>query len=45
MVSILKDFCPDFETLYARIVANPDYAHLTREELENIYQNAIEMKR
>ncbi len=34
LVTSLKKFCPDADNLYANVIANSDYSHLTREEIE-----------
>ena len=32
LISSLKKFCPDVDELYSNVIANSDYANLTREE-------------
>lgn len=34
LVITLKNFCSDEDVIYSQIIANPDYANLTREEFE-----------
>lgn len=37
LVDTLKEFCPDFQSLYKKIVANSDYANVTEEQVKKYY--------
>ena len=37
LVDTLKEFCPDFHSLYTKIVANSDYANVTEEQVRKYY--------
>ena len=35
LIHSLKEFCPDSDALYSKVIANPVYANLSKEEFEN----------
>lgn len=37
LVDTLKEFCPDFQSLYKKIIANSDYANVTEEQVKKFY--------
>lgn len=37
LVDTLKEFCPDFQSLYKKIIANTDYANVTEEQVKKYY--------
>lgn len=37
LVNLLKDFCPDFDSLYKKIISNETYANLTMDDVRKYY--------
>ncbi len=38
LVHTLRQFCGDFEAVYQNVIANIEYAHVTREQVQNCYK-------
>lgn len=37
LVDTLKEFCPDFQSLYEKIVLNADYSNFTEDQVRKYY--------